>query len=604
MPRTCSSLLAVSFVLGAAAPVLGSDAERPNVVVILMDDLGWADLGYSGSRYYLTPNIDRLATHGLRFTQAYSSCPVCSPTRAAFLTGKYPARLHLTDFIPGEIDRRKHKMLRPEFHQELPLEEITLAEMLATAGYATAAIGKWHLGGSGFEPQRQGFEIAKGGFERGSVTSYFAPYLKDGRQLPGLETSPPGEYITERLTAEAEKFLEGHAGKPFFLYLAHYAVHTPLQARAGSIDKYAAVKPDGLQRNPVFAAMVESMDESVGRVLRKLDELKLADNTLVVFTSDNGGLATSGMPTKLPATNNAPLREGKGYLYEGGIRVPLIVRWPARVTPGSTCDVPTSTIDLLPTICAACNVEVPQPIDGTSLLPLLAGENFLAHDALFWHYPHYSPQGGKAGGAIRQGKHKLIEFYDNGRRELFNLADDPGEARNLVESEPEVAARLAAQLASWRKSVGAEMPTPNPNFVPDEQADDGTITLPAETADVHGVMLRYEPLPHKDTLGFWVRPDDWASWDFVVSRPGRFRIEILQGCGAGSGGSRVEFAVVDQKLIATVEETGGFQQFVVREIGSVKIDKPGKYTLTVKPLSKPGPAVMDLRQIRLVPQSP
>lgn len=604
MLRISSFLLAGCFALGLATSALGADAERPNVVVILIDDLGWADLACSSSRYYQTPNIDRLASQGMRFTQAYASCPVCSPTRAALLTGKYPARLHLTDFIPGEIDRRKHKMLRPEFHQELPLDEVTLAEMMAGAGYATAAIGKWHLGGTGFEPQRQGFETALGGFERGSVVNYFAPYLKDGRKLPGLENSPPGEYITERLTAEAERFLEEHGDQPFLLYLSHYAVHTPLQAREEVIAKHASIRPPGLQRNPVFAAMVESMDDSVGRVLRKLDELKLADSTLVIFTSDNGGLATSGSPTNLPATNNAPLREGKGYLYEGGIRVPLIVRWPTRIKPGSTCDVPTSTIDLLPTICATCNIAVPQAIDGVSFLPLLEGENSLARNALYWHYPHYSPQGGKAGGAIRQASYKLIEFYDNGRRELFDLAEDPGESRNLIESEPKVATRLAAELAAWRERVGAEMPTPNADFVPDEQAADGTITLPAETSDVHGVMLRYEPLPHKDTLGFWVRPDDWASWDFVVSKPGQFEVEILQGCGNGSGGSQVEFSVAGQKLNATVEETGGFQQFVARNIGSVTLDKPGKYTLTVKPLSKPGPAVMDLRRVRLLPQSP
>ncbi len=603
MRRISSLLLAGFFVLGLATPALAADTKRPNVVVILMDDLGWADLGYSGSRYYQTPNIDRLASQGMRFTQAYAACPVCSPTRAALLTGKYPARLHLTDFIPGEIDRRKHRMLRPEFHQELPLEEVTLAEMLADAGYATAAIGKWHLGAAGFEPERHGFEIAIGGFERGSVASFFTPYLKDGRQLPGLKDPPAGEYITERLTTEAERFLEQHVDDPFLLYLSHYAVHTPLQAREEVIAKYAAIKPPAWQRNPVFAAMVESMDDSVGRVLRKLDELKLADNTLVVFTSDNGGLATSGMPTNLPATNNAPLREGKGYLYEGGIRVPMTVRWPAKIKPGTICEVPTSTIDLFPTICAACNIAVPQSIDGVSILPLLEGEQSLAREMLYWHYPHYSPQGGKAGGAIRRGHYKLIEYYDNGRRELYNLANDLGEAQNLVDREPDIAARLAAQLASWRESVGAQMPTHNPGYVPDEQADDGTITLLAETADVHGVMLRYEPLPHKDTLGFWVRPGDWASWEFVASQPGRFEVEILQGCGPGSGGSQIEVSVAGQKLNATVEETGGFQQFVARNLGSVTLDKPGKYALSVKPLSKPGPAVMDLRRVRLLPKS-
>jgi arylsulfatase A-like enzyme len=567
-----------------------------------MDDLGATDLGCYGSRYYQTPNLDRLAAEGMRFTQAYAACPVCSPTRAALLTGKYPARLHLTDYIPGALDPRKDKMLRPEFRQELPLEEVTLAERLHAAGYATAAIGKWHLGGKGFEPQRQGFDGAKGGIERGSVNSYFAPHLKDGRQLPGIENPPAGEQLTERLTREAEAFLDAHAAGPFLLYLAHYAVHTPLQARPEEVAKYEHAKPAGLQRNPTYAAMIESMDNSVGRILQKLDELKLTDNTLVVFTSDNGGLATSGQPTKLPATNNAPLREGKGYLYEGGIRVPLVARLPGKIKPHSTCDVPTSTIDLAPTICELCAVPMTDAIDGVSIVPLLEGKAALARDALYWHYPHYSPQGGKAGGAVRDGNYKLVEFYDSGRRELFNLAGDASESTNLTEPEPAVAERLATNLAAWRESVDADMPAANPDFRPDEQAADGSITLSAATADVHGVMLRYEPLPHKDTLGFWVRQSDWASWNFIVDKPGSFEVEILQGCGDGSGGSEVAIDVDGQTLRTTVEETGGFQKFVARSIGRMKIDKPGEHVLSVKALSKPGPAVMDLRQVRLVPR--
>lgn len=600
MLRNCTLALAILSLLIHLASE--SDASRPNVVFIMMDDLGATDLGCTGSKYYQTPNIDRLAAQGMRFTQAYSACPVCSPTRAALLTGLYPARLHLTDFIPGEIDPRKHKLLRPEFHQELPLETITIAERLHDAGYVTAAIGKWHLGAAGFEPQRHGFDVALGGFERGSVQSHFAPYLKDGRQLPGLENAPDGEFITERLTAEAEKFLEEQsAQQPFFLYLSHYAVHTPIQAQAEAIARYQAIEPPGLQRNPVFAGLVDAMDRSVGRVLAKLDEMKLADNTLVIFTSDNGGLATSGQPTKLPATNNAPFREGKGYLYEGGIRVPLIVRWPGHTTAGATCDTPTITMDLAATLLVACEVPVNDALDGVSLVPLLEGETTAAREPLYWHYPHYSPQGGRAGGAVRDGDYKLIEFYDSGRRELFNLAKDVSESQNLIDREPQVAERLAAQLASWLKEVDAQMPAPNPGFVPDEQAEDGSITLAAETADVHGVMLRYEPLPHKDTLGFWVRQDDWASWDFIVTKPGRFDVELLQGCGNGSGGSAVEVEVAGQQLSMTVEETGGFQEFVPRTIGTVPLDEPGRYTLSVKPRSKPGAAVMDLRSVRLLP---
>jgi arylsulfatase A len=591
------------FALLACCPALAAD-EKPNVVLIFIDDLGWADLGCYGSRFYRTPNIDHLASEGMRFTQAYAACPVCSPTRAALLTGKYPARLHLTDFIPGELHPRKDKFLRPESLQQLPLEEITLPERLKALGYTTAAIGKWHLGGAGFEPQQSGFDMALGGFERGSVASHFAPYLPAGRQLPGVENPPEGEYVTDRLTSEAERFLEANAARPFFLYLSHYAVHTPIQAKREVVAKYeSGPKPKSLQRNPVFAAMVESMDDSAGRILAKLDALKLADKTLVIFTSDNGGLATSGQPTPLPATNNAPLREGKGYLYEGGIRVPLVARWPGRIKPGTTCRVPTSTIDLPPTIAAVCGAKFENPIDGVSILPLLEGAPALDRDALYWHYPHYSPQGGKPGGAIREGDLKLVEFYETGRRELFDLSKDISESFNLVDRESSSAERLAAKLAAWRSSVGADMPRPNPQFVPDTQEADGTIALPAETADVHGVMIRYEPLPHKDTIGFWVRADDWVSWDFVVNDPGTFAVELLSGCGAGSGGSQIEITADGQSLTTNVEETGGFQNFVPRAVGNLTISRPGKHTLSVKARTKPKAAVMDLRRVRLLPQA-
>jgi hypothetical protein len=260
-------------------------------------------------------------------------------------------------------------------------------------------------------------------------------------------------------------------------------------------------------------------------------------------------------------------------------------------------------MDLTATICAACGVAVSDPLDGVSIVPLLDGGTTLNRDALYWHYPHYSPQGGHPGGAVRKGDYKLIEFYDSGRRELFNIATDVSESQNLIDRQPQVAERLAAQLASWLKQVDAEMPTPNSGYVPTEQAEDRSLTLAADAADVHGVMLRYEPLPHKDTLGFWVRQDDWASWEFIVTKPGKFEVELLQGCGTGSGGSQVDIAVAGQTLAMTVQETGGFQEFVPRKIGSVTLDKPGRYTLSVKPRTKPGGAVMDLRAVRLVPET-
>ena len=575
---------------------------RLNVVLIVADDLGWADLACYGSRYHHTPSLDRLAREGVRFTQGYAACPVCSPTRAALMTGKYPARLHLTDWLPGRPDMPAQRLLRPSFRQELPLEETTLAELLHAAGYATASIGKWHLGGAGFEPTKQGFDLNIAGDAAGSPKSYFAPYGRDGKFIPALEPAPPGEYLTDRLTADAEKFIDQNRERPFFLYLPHYAVHTPLSAKKELQQKYdEKPKPALPQNNPIYAAMLESLDQSVGRVLARLDELKLADRTVVIFTSDNGGLATIEGPNT-PATSNAPLREGKGYLYEGGLRVPLLVRWPGSAKPGTVCETPACSIDIVPTVAEICGVPMTAAVDGVSLAPLLRQAGELSQRPLFWHYPHYSNQGGRPGGAIRDGDDKLIEFYDTGRLELFNIKADPGEGTNLADKFPEKTAKLAAQLRAWRGTVAAQDMRPNPDYVPNPQGADGIVTLPAKSADVHGIMLRFEPLPHKNTLGYWVRPDDWADWDFQITKPGKFRVEILQGCGNGSGGSQVEFAVGVQKLAVTVEETGGFQNFVRRDIGVLDLKQPGRFTLTVKALKKPGVAVMDLREVRLLPQ--
>lgn len=595
---------AFGFLLGSGIFQAASAAEsRPNVVLILADDLGWADLGCYGSKFHQTPHLDRMASEGVRFTQAYAACPVCSPTRAAVLTGKYPQRFNLTDWLPGRADQPAQRLKRPVIRQELPLDAVTLAEVLQQAGYVTGHIGKWHLGGDGFGPTQQGFLKNIGGDHTGTPLSYFAPFQRNGRFMPGLETAPEGEYLTDRFAAEAEKFLDQHHDKPFFLYLPHNAVHTPLRARADKIAQFqaaAAKSGVGTQRNPVYAAMLASLDDAVGRVLKKLDDLKLTDKTLVIFTSDNGGLATlEGMPA--PATINSPLREGKGYLYEGGIRVPLLVKWPGHIKPTVTSAAACS-IDLFPTITEACLGKPATDVDGISLLPLLErGEAVPARD-LFWHYPHYANQGSRPGAAVRSGEFKLIEFYESGRRELFNVVQDVGEGRNLAVAQPDLVKELSAKLDAWRKQVDAQMMTPNPNYVPNPQAADGTITLPAARADVFGVMLRFEPLPHKNTLGYWVQPDDWASWEFQVTKPGKFEIEALQGCGTGSGGSEVEFAVGDQKVVMTVQDTGHFQNFVRRNIGTIEINKPGRHTLTVKPLKKPGVAVMDLRQVKLSPK--
>jgi arylsulfatase A len=439
------------------------DARRPNIILILMDDLGWADVGCYGSTFYETPNIDAFAKQGMRFTNAYAAGPVCSPTRASIMCGKYPARLHLTDFLTGRADRPSQKLLRPKVEQKLSLDEISLARAVKPAGYVTASIGKWHLGGEEFSPEKHGFDLNIGGSITGSPPGGYFKF-----KAPNLTARNDDEYLTDRLTEEAETFIDKNKDKPFFLYLAHYAVHIPLQGKKDLIAKYEKKdKPEKGQNNPIYAAMVQSSDESVGRLLKKLDDLKLADNTVVIFTSDNGGLSVKEGPNT-PSTTNDPLRAGKGYLYEGGIREPFIVRWPGVVKASSVCDVPVSSQDLYPTILQLAGVKPAegQVIDGEGLLPLLKQTGKPAREALFWHYPHYSNQGGKPSGAVRRGDWKLIEFYEDDHVELYNLKDDPGETTDLAKKQPEEAARLQKLLADWRKSVNAQMPTPNPDYKP------------------------------------------------------------------------------------------------------------------------------------------
>jgi arylsulfatase A-like enzyme len=458
------------YALGGGAAAWGQPKKQPtNVVFILADDWGWTDLGCYGSRYYQTPNLDRLASQGMRFTNAYAACPVCSPTRASILTGRYPARLHLTDWIPGRKQWPSARVITPQFEQQLPLEEVTIPEMLKPAGYRSAAIGKWHLGQDPYSPTSQGFDVNVGGTFRGAPKSYFGPF-----DLPGLKDSQPGEYLTDRLTKEAVRFIGENRDRPFFLYLPHFTVHIPLQAKKEIIARYQArTKAGEGQHNPTYAAMVESLDDSVGAVLKKLDELGIADRTAVFVNSDNGGLLYEGA-RRDNVTSNRPLRAGKGHLYEGGIREPLIVRWPGVTKPGSTCHVPVSSVDYFPTIreIAGAGAGGGPPVDGVSLLPLLRGGKKLGREALYWHYPHYSNQGGPPGGAIREGDWKLIEFYEDGHLELYNLARDLGERTNLAAREPRKAAELHARLKRWRESVHASMPAPNPNYDP-AKADQG-----------------------------------------------------------------------------------------------------------------------------------
>ena len=435
----------------------GAPAAKLNIIFVLTDDLGWTDLGCQGSQFYETPNIDRLAREGMRFTQAYSACTVCSPTRAALMTGKYPARSHLTDWIAGHV-LPKAKLKVPDWQMHLPLAERTIAEALRAAGYATASIGKWHLGGSEFYPDRQGFDVNLAGCDRGQPPSYFSPY-----GIPTLSDGPKGEFLSDRLTDEALKFMEQNRAKPFFIYLPHYAVHTPLMGKPEVVAKYARkADPQNPQRNAKYAALIESVDDSIGRIRQKLDELQIADQTVIIFTSDNGGLILNNV------TSNLPLRAGKGSQYEGGVRVPLCIKWPGVTQPGSVCDVPVITPDFYPTLLAMAKLKPAkgQGIDGESIVPLLTQTGPLRRAAIYWHYPHYHPGGATPYGAIREGDWKLIEVFEDQHVELYNLKDDPGERADLASRLPKKAAQLRAQLVAWRKKVGAQMPSPNPDYNP------------------------------------------------------------------------------------------------------------------------------------------
>jgi arylsulfatase A-like enzyme len=449
-----------------------------NVIFILADDLGWTDLGCFGSDLYETPNVDRLAREGMRFTNAYSACTVCSPTRAAVMTGKYPARLHLTNWIAGH-NRPDAKLRVPDWTKYLAHEQVTLAEALKPAGYHTIHIGKWHLGPQGYWPTDQGFNLNIAGYDAGHPPSYYWPYRRSkGPGIPTLKLTEEtkGQYLTDRLAYEAARAIHAAADRPFFLYLPTYQVHTPIQPKKEYVAHYEEkIKPGMRHTNADYAAMIQSMDELVGKVLRTLDELKIGDRTAVFFTSDNGGLSHH-LNTRAGPTINAPLRAGKGSAYEGGVRVPLIVRWPGVVRPGNACDEPVLSNDYYKTILEMAGTSGDErhnaDVDGLSLVPLLKDPaSRLARDAIYWHYPHYHPGGATPYGAIRSRDWKLVEFYEDDHVELYNLKDDLSEKHDLAATMPEKAGELRSRLHAWRDRVGAQMPTINPDYRP---KNDGT----------------------------------------------------------------------------------------------------------------------------------
>lgn len=467
---TKSGIILLLFLLSSC---LSEPEERKsNVVFFLVDDMGWMDIGANGSTFYETPNIDRLASEGVRFTQAYAASPVCSPTRASILTGKNPARLHLTQWIGGPGN--------PGYVRNLPLEEELFPEVMKDAGYATIFLGKWHLnnqaGEETFWPDKQGFDINVGGHFRGGLyikNKYFSPW-----DIPNLENGPEGEYMTDRLAQEAANFIDGNAENPFLLYLSFYSVHAPFSAPEKRVEKYIHKKDElGLsdeerfgeennqgkpftfrkqQDHPTYAAMVESMDMAIGKVLDKLKEKDIDRNTIVIFFSDNGGLSTSeGTPTA-----NTPLRAGKDWLYEGGIREPAIIKWPGEVRPGSVSDAVITSMDFYPTILEMTGLPLRPDlhIDGKSIVPLLKNRVEKIHETSYFHYPHKSNQKGGPSGAIREGDYKLIVFFDDNRLELYNIKKDIGEKNNLVNELPEISEKLLTKLEKWWDEVDAQFP--------------------------------------------------------------------------------------------------------------------------------------------------
>ncbi|QTN34185.1 sulfatase [Akkermansiaceae bacterium] len=457
--------LALPFLL-ACAP-LSAAADKPNIVFLLVDDLGWGDFGCYGAEFNETPHIDKLAEDGMRFTNAYAACTVCSPSRAAILSGCYPARLHLTDWIAGH-NNPKAKLKIPDWKMKIDHERVLLPEALKEAGYATGFFGKWHLMPNGqpdFEehfPTDHGFDTNVGGREWGQPKGpgkYFSPF-----GMPGLDDGKPGDFLTDKLTDAAVDFLGNtKRDQPFLLYFSYYTVHAPLMAPPELVEKYTKkaetfdnAKDEWL--DPRRAGMVERLDDSVGRIVAKLEEMGIADDTVIILTGDNGGddRRTSG-----------GLRDYKGFSHEGAVREPLIVKWPGKIDAASSCGVPVIGMDFYPTILDLAGLEQrpDQHMDGISIANLLKDpEASLPRETLFWHYPHYHRT--KPYGAIRHGDWKLIEFFENGNTELYDLKEDPSEKRDLSKENPAKAAELLGKLAAWRKASGAQMMTPNPNYDP------------------------------------------------------------------------------------------------------------------------------------------
>ncbi|MGQ9621461.1 MAG: sulfatase [Bacteroidales bacterium] len=465
--KTCHffSLLAAAAASSLSGLFGKMPADKPNIIILLVDDLGWRDVGFMGSKFFETPVLDRLASESIVFTIAYAAAAVSSPTRASLLTGRYPARVGITDWIrarfqlaentkkiPPAYEENEGKRLRtPSNPYRMELEEITIAELLKNSGYFTCHISKWHLGTDDYYPEKQGFDLNIAGNDMGQPVNYFDPYKNQkGVGFPNLQSREPGEYLEDRLADELVKVIEDHKNTPFFISMCYYAVHTPLMAKEELIEKYKRKAPSDGQKNPVYAAMIESLDNAAGKLLATLEKNNLMNNTIIFFLSDNGGLTGS--------TDNSPLRAGKGYPYEGGIRIPMFIHWKNHITHGSVCNIPVSTVDIMPAICKITGTDLPEKvIDGRDISPLFYGRE-LKTVPLFWHFPHYRGNDIVPYSIIRDGDWKLIKRYEGKEFELFNLREDEGEKNDLSGEMPGMVNILNKKLTRWLVDVEAKLP--------------------------------------------------------------------------------------------------------------------------------------------------